>query len=230
MKFEPLRQRTTPDGVYQQLRDAILGGDLTPGQQLREAHIAAEMGCSRAPLREAFTRLEEDGLITRVPFRGAFVTEVSAETMAEIASLRFLVEPYAAERSAAVLRTTQRKALDSSVSRLHRATKKRDTSEAIDAHLSFHRLLYEFADHQQLWSLWNGWESQLRLFLAVDHASYSNLEDIATAHQDLADMIIAGDMDRFRRALAHHVHSAPGAPIEDDAHAPHAAHEASCDT
>lgn len=225
IKFEPLGQRTTPDGVHRVLRDAILTGTLAAGAQLREAHIAADMGISRAPLREALTKLEEEGLIVKVPFRGAFVTEVSAETIAEIASLRFLVEPYAAELSAEALRGPHRTKLTKIVKALHQATHKQNIAASIDAHLQFHRLFYEHSGHALLLDLWNSWESKLRLFLAADHRSYTDLDEIAIAHERLAEMVLEGDMDKFRHELAHHVHSAPGAAIEDEANAPSAAHK-----
>lgn len=225
LKFEPLEQRTTPDGVHRVLRDAILNGALPAGGQLREAHIATDMGISRAPLREALTRLEEEGLIVKVPFRGAFVTEVSAETIAEIASLRYLVEPYAAELSAEALRGPAKTRLTQVIKAMRQAARKGDIAATIDAHLQFHRLFYECADHALLLDMWNGWESKLRLFLAADHRSYSDLGDIATAHEQLAEMVFCGDMDQFRHELAHHVHSAPGASLEDDANAPALAQE-----
>lgn len=225
MKFEPLKQRTTPDGVYHVLRDAILNGDFQPGSPLREAHIASDMGISRAPLREAFTRLEEEGLLVKVPFRGAFVTEVSAETVAEIASVRFLVEPYAAELSAETLRGPEKARLNQAIKALNTAARKKNIPGSIDAHLQFHRLFYEFSDHTILLNLWNGWESKLRLFLSVDHQSFSDLAEMAADHEKLAEMVMAGDMDRFRHELAHHVHSAPGASLEEDSKAPAAAHE-----
>lgn len=225
VKFEPLGQRTTPDGVHRVLREAILDGSLQPGAQLREAHIASDMGISRAPLREALTKLEEEGLIVKIPFRGAFVTEVSAEMIAEIASLRFLVEPYAAELSAETLRGPAKSQFTKTVQALHRATHKQDIAASIDAHLQFHRLFYEHSGHALLMDLWNGWESKLRLFLGADHRSYSNLDEIALAHERLAEMVMAGDIDEFRRELAHHVHSAPGAAIEDQDNAPSAAHQ-----
>jgi DNA-binding GntR family transcriptional regulator len=225
VKFEPLEQRTTPDGVFRVLRAAILDGTLSAGSQLREAHIAADLGISRAPLREALTRLEEEGLIVKIPFRGAFVAEVSAETIAEIASVRFLVEPYAAELSAAALRTTHKKRLMGTIKAMHDAGRKNDIPASIDAHLQFHRLLYECSGHGVLQELWNGWESKLRLFLAADHRSYSDLDEIAVAHEGLAQMVIEGDMRVFQHELAHHVHAAPGAPIEDQANAPSGVHD-----
>ena len=148
-KFEWLEQRTTtPDGVYRVLRAAILDGAVPPGGQLREARIAADLGISRSPLREALTKLEEEGLIVKIPFRGAFVVEVSAEDVAEIASIRLLVEPYAAELSAEALRGPQRATLMQTVEDLNRATQDDDIPASIDAHLRFHRLFYDLSGHR----------------------------------------------------------------------------------
>ena len=148
-KFEWLEQRTTtPDGVYRVLRAAILDGTVPAGGQLRESHIAADLGISRSPLREALTRLEEEGLIVKIPFRGAFVVEVSAQDVAEIASIRLLVEPYAGELSAGALRGPERPTMMQTIEDLNRATKDNDIPASIDAHLRFHRLFYDLSGHR----------------------------------------------------------------------------------
>jgi DNA-binding GntR family transcriptional regulator len=212
-KFEWLEQRTTtPDGVYRVLRAAILDGTVPPGGQLREAHIAADLGISRSPLREALTRLEEEGLIVKIPFRGAFVVEVGAQDVAEIASIRLLVEPYAAELSAEVLRGPQRPTLRQIIEDLNRATKENDIPGSIDAHLRFHRLFYDLSGHSILQSLWNGWETKLRLYLTIDHRSYSDLHDIAVEHERLATIALESDIDVFRREVGRHFQSALRAP------------------
>ena len=118
-KFKWQEQRTTtPDGVYRVLRTAILDGTVPPGEQLRETHIATDLGISRSPLREALTKLEEEGLVVKIPFRGSFVVEVSARDVAEIASIRILVEPYAAELSAETLRGPERLRLKQTIEEL----------------------------------------------------------------------------------------------------------------
>jgi DNA-binding GntR family transcriptional regulator len=207
--FEWQEQRTTtPDGVYRVLRAAILDGTVPPGGQLREAHIAADLGISRSPLREALTRLEEEGLIVKIPFRGAFVVEVSARDVAEIASVRLLVEPYAAELSAEALRGAGRPELLRAIEELDRATGKNDIPASIDAHLRFHRLFYDLSGHGVLQSLWNGWESKLRLYLTVDHRTYSDPHDIAAEHERLVETALEGDIDGFRQELARHFQSA----------------------
>lgn len=202
------QRRTTPDGVYRVLRAAILDGRLAPGGQLREAHIAADLQISRSPLREALSRLEEEGLVVKIPFRGAFVVEVSAQDVAEIASVRLRVEPFAGELSMEALRGPERTLLMSTLEDLHRATQDNDIPAGIDAHLRFHRLFYDFSGHSILQNLWNGWESKLRLYLAVDHRSYSDAHDIALEHEGMAARVLEGDVDGFRQEVAHHFPSA----------------------
>jgi DNA-binding GntR family transcriptional regulator len=219
-KFQwPEQRTTTPSGVYRVLRTAILDGTVPPGGQLREGHIAADLGISRSPLREALTRLEEEGLIVKIPFRGAFVVEVSAEDIAEIASIRLLVEPYAAELSAEALRGPERPRLMQTIEVLHQATKKNDIPTSIDAHLQFHGLLYELSGHGILQSLWNGWEPKLRLYLTVDHPAYSDLNEIAVEHERLAELVLEGNVEVFRRELARHFQTALGASTEEQASA-----------
>lgn len=207
--FQWQEQRTTtPDGVHRVLRAAILDGRVPPGAQLREAHIAADLGISRSPLREALTRLEEEGLVVKVPFRGAFVVEVSAQDVAEIASIRLRVEPYAAELSMEALRGPHRSLLMQTVEDLDRATQDNDIPASIDAHLRFHALFYDLSGHSVLQSLWNGWESKLRLYLSADHRSYSNVHDIAREHEGLVTHVLAGDIEGFQREIAGHFPSA----------------------
>jgi DNA-binding GntR family transcriptional regulator len=202
------RRTTTPEGVYRVLRAAILGGRVPPGGQLREAHIAADLGISRSPLREALTRLEEEGLVVRIPFRGAFVAQVSAQDVAEIASIRLRVEPYAGELSMQVLRGHERAALMRTIEDLGRATEQYDIPASIDAHLRFHRLFYDLSGNSILQDLWSGWENKMRLYLAVDHRSYSDVHDIAREHEGMVRCVLEGDVDGFRREVAHHFPSA----------------------
>jgi DNA-binding GntR family transcriptional regulator len=214
-KFGGLERTTTPEGVYRVLRAAILDGTVPPGGQLRERDIATDLGVSRSPLREALTRLEEEGLIVKIPFRGAFVIEVSAHEVAEIASIRLLVEPYAGELAHEALRGSERPRLTKTVEELRRATDENDIPASIDAHLQFHRLFYDFSGHGVLRGLWNGWESKLRLYLAVDHRSYADLHDIAVEHERLAAVALEGDTDAFRRELAQHFQSALRGQTDD---------------
>ncbi|WP_431230871.1 GntR family transcriptional regulator [Paenarthrobacter nicotinovorans] len=214
-RLVPLEQRTTPDGVHHVLREAILTGVYPPGSQLREARISSELGISRAPLREAFSRLMEEGLVERIAYRGAFVSQISPKTIEEIAVLRYLVEPYAAEQTAARLGKKLTREVKKRVRALRIAADRGDIAASIDAHLEFHRFFYQHCGNVLLAEQWATWETRLRLFLSVDHRSHENLEELASAHEYLASLIEEGHMERFREELAHHVHKAPGAALQD---------------
>jgi DNA-binding GntR family transcriptional regulator len=211
--IERLQQSTTAESALRAVRDAILSGTLTPGSQLRETHTAAQLGISRAPLREALHRLEQEGLVVRIPFRGAFVAEVSRRVATEIAELRALLEPYAVERALSRFASPQgRTELAEAVRILGERTAEGDRAGSIEAHLRVHRALYEASENQVLFDMWKSWESQLRLFLAVDHQSFPNLTSIAASHYALLALIETGDMDQIRQHLAGHIHSPGPAP------------------
>jgi DNA-binding GntR family transcriptional regulator len=202
------QRTTTPEGVYRVLRAAILDGSVPPGGQLREAHIAADLGISRSPLREALTRLEEEGMVVKIPFRGAFVAQVSAAEVAEIASVRLRVEPYAGELSMEALRGDARPTLVRTLEDLGRATEQNDIPASIDAHLRLHRLFYDLSGNSILQGLWSGWETKLRLYLAADHRSYADVHEIAREHEGMVRCVLEGDVDGFRREVARHFPSA----------------------
>lgn len=212
--FAPLEHQKAPTAVLAQIRQAILSGELPAGAQLREAHIADEMKISRSPVREALSRLEEEGLVEKVPFKGAFVASVSPATVAEIAALRSLLEPYAVSLAIANLKEADWKNLRRIVEQLDRAVGKDPVTE-IEKHLAFHRYFYERCGNASLLSIWRDWESKLRLFFIVDHEAFRDARDVAQVHLDLITTIQSGDAAAIRAAFAHHVHDAPGVEVGD---------------
>ena len=81
------------EGLVERLRERILGGAVAPGQPLRQDALAAELGVSKIPLREALARLEQDGLLRSEANRGYFVRPLTAEEAAEVYALRLKLEP-----------------------------------------------------------------------------------------------------------------------------------------
>ncbi len=77
-EFLPLR-----DVVFNTLRQAILTGELKPGERLMEIHLANKLGVSRTPIREAIRKLELEGLVTMIPRRGAEVAQITEKSMSD---------------------------------------------------------------------------------------------------------------------------------------------------
>lgn len=95
------RARPVPEQLYQLVRQAILSLSHAPGAPLSEAEVAVANGVSRTPVREAFRRLEAEGLIAVVPNVGTFVARIDLAEAEEAVVLRSLIEPDAARRAAA---------------------------------------------------------------------------------------------------------------------------------
>src|SRR5689334_6516271 len=85
---------TTVELVTTAIRQRILSGDLAPGEVLRQEALADELGVSRVPIREAITRLTGEGLLTKVPHKGAYVAELSIEEVQETFEIRRRLEPW----------------------------------------------------------------------------------------------------------------------------------------
>src|SRR5690625_7903460 len=81
------------EDIFAALQHGILTGSLPPGQQLRLRDIAAEHGASMMPVREAIVALETVGLVTQIPYRGAFVSRLTLEKLQDFYQTRLVVEP-----------------------------------------------------------------------------------------------------------------------------------------
>lgn len=90
---------TAAERITQSLRDAVLTGKLTPGTPIIQEEIASQYNVSRMPVREAFRQLESENLISIYPGRGAFVTRLDAQDIAEIFEIRTLLETDALRRA-----------------------------------------------------------------------------------------------------------------------------------
>jgi len=87
--------RETPGPVAERLRRAILTGHYPPGTRLRQDHVAAELGTSHIPVREAFRALAAEGLVRVEPHRGTFVTELGVEDLADVTDVSLALETLA---------------------------------------------------------------------------------------------------------------------------------------
>ncbi len=213
-----IEQKTTPGTVAALLRAAILDGTLQPGSQIREIPVAAALGVSRAPLREGLALLVDEGLVVRIPYKGAFVSEVSQQVVAEIASLRRRLEPFAIELALPKLKGPGRTKVVSALQAMAKAADEGDPARTIDAHMDFHRCFYELSGHKLLLDVWRSWESQLQLFLSADHQSFADLHDVVAEHERLLSIIDTGDMDAITREVDRHVHGPEISSLtEDDA-------------
>ena len=87
------------DRVYQNIKFKIIRGTLKPGTHLPEEELSKAMNISRAPIREAFNRLEKEGFVTIIPRKGAAVSDITAQMIEDIFEIRETLEPLAVKKS-----------------------------------------------------------------------------------------------------------------------------------
>ncbi|WP_103335876.1 GntR family transcriptional regulator [Amycolatopsis sp. CA-126428] len=199
----PARRRGLADEVADRIRDAIFDGVYVPGSQLREVELAQALGVSRGPVREALLRLEQEGLVRSEWHRGATVTTLSAEDVAELDSLRAALEHLAVELVVERAADDALAALEAVVRRMERA---HDEHEMVRCDLEFHDAVYAATGHRRLLEAWQAIRSQVHLFLLtrIGVATGGYLAGIPAEHRELVSALSARDRETALALFAEH--------------------------
>jgi len=191
--------------VQRELERSILAGELVAGSKLNEATIAAALGVSRGPVREAFRALEESGLVRLEKNRGVFVRQVSVEEADEIYELRAVLDDYAGRRVAERIRAAEVRELRTLLDGMDAAAARNDLDGYHDANLAFHDRLVELAGNRKLLAMYRRLVNELRLHRRASIAQAGALPVSTREHHDIVDKIAAGAPAAAGRALHDHV-------------------------
>jgi len=144
----PVLPATLVEVAGHRLRDAILSGQLAPGQKIVEEQLCADLGISRAPLREALRLLAQQGLVEHLPRRGSRVTEWSPGDILQLFELRYVLERHAIETALPL--TDPDRQLEPIRGALERMVSAEDALVRDDAHRAFHAAVVTLAGNRQL--------------------------------------------------------------------------------
>jgi DNA-binding GntR family transcriptional regulator len=201
-----LRHRTMAEAALEQLREAIILGELTPGTPLRLEELARSLGTSISPIREAVRQLEALGLAEHVPHHGAKVVPLEIEELREIFSIRLALETMAVRRAAELFEAENEATARGHLGDLDAARLGRDARAAVRAHTAFHFTLYEAARSGWLLRLIRpAWDSCERYRPVLLGAAGSPQDRHAELDQELLDSCAAHDPDRAAVALHAHL-------------------------
>jgi phosphonate utilization transcriptional regulator len=215
-------RNSLPSLVQREVERMILDGELAAGAKLNEAELAARLGVSRGPVREAFRALEESGLVQLARNRGAFVREVTLDEADEIYELRAVLDEYAGRRLALAATPERLKALRALVERMEKAAARADADAYHEANLAFHDRLVELAGNAKLAQLYRRLVNELRLFRRASLDQAGVLPASVREHRAIVDRIAAGEAESAGRLLFEHamggrdrVHRTRAAASED---------------
>lgn len=200
--------------VHAEIERMILSGSLAPGDKLTEFTIAATLGISRGPLREAFRMLEEAGLVRITKNRGVFVRDISVEEAVEIFDLRAVMDELVGRKLAETISPAQLKEVRGMVDAMEKAVKDEDAYHYHLLNLKFHDRLVELAGNAKLSAIYRKLIKELSLFRRL------NLEDgwlmpiSASEHRQIVKAIGSGDAEAAGKAMFAHVMDSKARTIE----------------
>ncbi len=144
---------TGPDDAYRYLRRRIIDFTLLPGEFLSENALAAQMGTSRATVREAIARLAEEGCVEVFPQRGTQVNRISINRLRHAVFLRTVLEESVLRQLCDTgLTDAQFKALEDSLKKQRAYYAAQASTELLDEDTHMHRLFYEYCGREHAWN------------------------------------------------------------------------------
>ena len=186
VEFGPqIDRRSTATRIAARLRQRITEGKLPPGARLNELSLAAELGTSRSPIREALAQLAGEGLVRVVPYKGAFVTALSRKRLRELLDFRLALEHFALRRAVQRARPADLDGFQILIDRIARHAKRGDLDAAVDADLRAHEYLIDLAGNGLLTRTYKALLGEMRLYIAQTSRHYGGIHELATEHAAL---------------------------------------------
>jgi DNA-binding GntR family transcriptional regulator len=190
------------DLVANEIRVAILAGNLAPGERLKQEQLAEDMGVSRIPVREALRILEAEGLVETRPGRGSQVVDLTRESASDVLMVRGALEGLAARLAAERVTPEVVSRLRAAVEEGKRASDAGDHGSASDAHTQFHLELGRAGGNSHLRAELEHWPAKPEWIVATllqSRSEYSWLE-----HEAIVDAVANGDADQAERLTRVH--------------------------
>jgi DNA-binding GntR family transcriptional regulator len=201
--LKPASRQNLSDSITESLRDAIFGGHFRPGERLAEAQLATRLKVSRAPVREALTSLEQEGLVSRTPSGGTTVSRLSRRDVDEICTLRTPLEALAVRLAIAHASESTWADLKANLKSTEKVT---DPKRLAQLDLEFHEIIVRAANHGRLLASWLNLRSQIRLLMVQrNRTDAGSFEGTVHGHRELVEAILAHDSARATSLLEYYL-------------------------
>lgn len=204
----PVERPNLKDMVAGRLRDLIFTGDLLPGTKVDQEEMAARLGVSKLPVREALIGLENEGLVESIPRRGAFVAHLSREDVRDHYNVFGLVSGLAAERAAVSLSDEELDELEQLAEQMEATT---GAEEQEELNFRFHRMINLAGGGRRLRSVIAllGKSIPTRFFVFAEDWPEVAMRD----HRRILEALRARDPKAARRAVEEHLRDSATAAV-----------------
>ncbi len=198
-------RKSLGEHVFNNLKQAIIRGNITPGEWLVESHIAQMLGISRTPVREAIHKLERERLIDRQPRGGFTVLGLNRDDIEETFGIRSVLEGYAARLATLKHQPKELKGLEKKIEEFQKFLNKRQMDVLPRVNTEFHELLYALSKSPRLIYMINGLRDQIfrfrQMILKDDKLANLSNED----HIKMLKFMRKRDAEGVERLVREHI-------------------------
>ncbi len=199
-EYLPLR-----DVVFNTLRQAILKGELQPGERLMEIQLATKLGVSRTPVREAIRKLELEGLVLMIPRKGAEVADITEKSLRDVLEVRQALEELAVQLACDKITEEEIEELKKAALDFRRIAKEKDVTKTAEADVRFHDIIYMATDNQKLITLLNNLREQMYRY-RVEHLKREEAHPrLFAEHDEIIRCLAARDKEKVTAIVGAHI-------------------------
>lgn len=191
--------------VFSFLRKGILSHQYSPGERLIETEISKELGVSRTPIREAFRKLELEGLVKYIPKKGIVVNPISSKDMEEIFEIRMALEGLMARLAADRMTEEEMEEIDDLFHRMDRAFQEGDHKRLDELHSKFHLLFAKSSKNKRLCQMIESIRDYIKMSRAQAFLNPNRVISLIQEHRDIVDAISRKDGEEAEKLARRHV-------------------------
>ena len=208
-EYKPLR-----DVVFENLREAIVEGKLSPGKRLMEIQLAEQLGVSRTPVREAIRKLELEGLVVMIPRKGAYVSNMSLKEVVEVLEIRASLEGLAAYLAAERISDEDLIKLEKIADDFSQGKDEYDLETLLKKDVEFHECIFKATNNKKLHQLINSLWEQVYRFRFMYISDYESTKNIDKEHKLILQALKSRDSQLAKQYAKEHIEKAEQFMIE----------------
>ncbi|MCI6042815.1 GntR family transcriptional regulator [bacterium] len=199
-EYLPLR-----DVVFNTLRQAILRGELKPGERLMEIALANRLGVSRTPVREAIRMLELEGLVNMIPRKGAQVAQITEQDLNDVLEVRLGLEELAVRFACERITDEEIKELGLAVKEFEKKMKEDDLSAQAEADVKFHEIIYGATHNRRLVQIINNIREQMYRYRIEYLKDVESRKTLVKEHYEICDALNHRDAESAVEKMCIHI-------------------------
>lgn len=194
--------------AYDKIKSAILNFRLLPGQSLVEADLAEQLMISKTPVRDALMRLQREGLVKRLPYKGSFVSEISNQDMVDIFEIRIVLESLAASLVSQEITHSEIDEMEKLIEQHEYALKFGKNSEIAQSNAKFHHLIVSRCTNPHLHNILNEIDDKLKRYRALSISQDTRRDKSVKEHRVILNALREKDAQGAEKAMKNHLQSA----------------------